>query len=39
MSNRKVMKAPDVRRGVPVSRRANPQVRGFWDWLIGGYWR
>lgn len=39
MSNRKVMQAPNVRREVLVSRRADRQVRGFWDWLIGSYWR
>lgn len=39
MSNRKIMQAPSVRRGVIINRRAQPQVRGIWDWLIGGYWR
>jgi len=32
------MQAPNVRREVPVSRHANRQVRGFWEWLIGGRW-
>lgn len=39
MSNRKVMQAPDLRREGPRGRRTSPQVRGIWDWLIGGYWR
>jgi len=39
MSSRKVMQAPNVRRGIPTNRGAVPQVRGFWEWLIGTYWR
>lgn len=39
MSSRKVMQAPETRREGPTSRRTNLQVRGFWEWLIGGYWR
>lgn len=35
MSNRKVMQAPKQARTV----RPSQTVRGFWDWLIGGYYR
>ena len=37
MSSRKVVQAPDVRRGVPGNRRPH-QARGIWEWLLGEYW-
>ena len=38
MSNRKTLQAPGKVVGPRNTRRPQQDVRGFWDWLFGGYY-
>jgi hypothetical protein len=38
MANRKSLQVPGQPRGPRNNRRPQPN-RGFWEWLIGGYYR
>ena len=39
MSNRKALQTPEYRFGEPRRLTAQKPIRGFWEWVFGGYYR